>query len=105
MAIQRNASSGMVDLELHDEDQFDAMPMVGAKPTHPWGMRIAFEDAQIEACEIDFDALKDGDEIEFHACGKVTSFGSNDGKRRFEVQITHICVEDETQEGDEGEEE
>ena len=105
MAIRKAGKEGMVDLELDDEDQFD-FPTTAAQPTkprHPWGMRLAFENAQIEGCDLDFDAIKVNDEIEIRACGKVTHVTDNEGNRRFEVQLTHICEEDETEEGDEEE--
>lgn len=94
----------MESLEYDDEDQIDlATPALG-KPQFPYGMRLAFDDRTIKKLDIDLDEYKEGDEVEMEFRGKVTVVHAEDGMNRLEVQLTHVCLEDESAEGEEEEE-
>lgn len=102
----RNA---LVSMELSDEDKLDnAIPMTAADaikqaPDYPWGLRIVFEDRELDKLGLDADC-EVGDEVEIRAVARVTSVSRNEvggeEKRRVELQITDIAVEGDDDDDD-----
>lgn len=80
-------------------------------PIYPWGTSLCLCDDVIDKLEADGegDFAEVGDLVHIHAIGEVTSVSKNattDGvKRRIEIQLTHMAIEDEDLENDEVDEE
>lgn len=87
-----------INLELDDDDRLDmAMPIMPQGPEYPPGLRICLCDGELR--KLDLEADPDiGDTIDIRAFAKVMSFSNYDGKRRVELQITDLAIEDENQE-------
>jgi len=99
------AWSNMVDLELDDEDKFDApqpYPMV-SKPDYPYGLRISLTEKELTKLGIDAPE-KIGDVTDMRCFGVVTCISANSSESgdccRVEIQIQKMSVESEMQEKD-----
>lgn len=103
----------MVDMELDDEDQFDAPSIAGGdKPKYPWGLRISLSEKEMDKLGIDASCAFVGGICHLHALAKVTSVSSNETQdadgdssehSRVELQITAMAIESEDDEtGDMG---
>ncbi len=95
----------MPSMELDDEDQFDAMPIMAnvEKPKFPPAMHIALTDREFAKMEHDPADLKKGDLVHLTECfARVTDIFHHDGEMgktcRVELQIEHCDIEDETTE-------
>jgi hypothetical protein len=100
------AWSKLVDLELDDEDQLDAicpMPMAD-RPRYPFGTRICLTHKELAKLGLEADCDV-GDLIDLRCFAEVTSISKNDSGNgedcRIELQITHMAAEDEMSEGTE----
>lgn len=89
-------------MEYDDEDQEDmAIPAMPEKPQFPYGLRISLSEKEIDKCECDPEDVKVGDLIHLtEVFARVTSVNHNDGEggktSRWELQIEHLNIEDET---------
>lgn len=97
--------SRFVSLERTDEEKLDAIatcpPALKDTPDYPWGMRICMDEETIKKLEIG-ELPEVGDTVDMRCFGKVTSVSSdeNEGgeRRRIEIQITEVAMEDENDE-------
>lgn len=75
-----------------------------AVPIYPYGTCICLETEQLDRLQLAEDP-EVGDLIHFQAIGRVTSAGSNETdkgvKRRVEIQVTDIALEDDMEDPDE----
>ena len=98
----------LVDMEMDDEDQLDAMtPIpVKAKAQYPYGLRICLCHTELEKLGLPVPDV--GDYIDLRAFATVTSVSCNDGEYgatcRVELQIEKLSVENETTESPDGRE-
>ena len=83
----------LVDMELHDEDQFD-MP---EKMRYPPGLRICLTHEEIDRLGLDR-GCKPGDYIHIQAFATVTAVNLSEDACRVELQIEKLAVEDELEE-------
>ena len=92
----------MVDMEMSDDDQLDAvMPLGGDKQRYPYGLRICLTKPELDKLGLEADC-EVGDTIDLRAFGTVTcvSSTSSDGGDccRVEIQLEKLAVENEDQE-------
>jgi hypothetical protein len=92
---------------------FGPMPMPSpdiSVPVYPYGLCLSFTEDDLDKLEIDPADCEAGDIIDIRALAKVTSYNErieerSDGTRkrccRIELQITHLALEDEDDEGPE----
>lgn len=98
------AWSKLIDMEMDDEDQLDCCcPIpVSEKARYPYGLRISFNNHELEKLGLDPKECEIGDMIDIRCFAVVTCVSSNesrsdkDGKRwSVELQIEKIAVEAE----------
>lgn len=85
--------SKMVDLELDDDDQLDAImpfPMAN-KPKFPFGTKICLCGPELRKLDLDPADCKLGDTIDLRCFGEITSIDQN----RVEIQLQRMAVENE----------
>lgn len=94
----------MVSLELDDDEQYDAVPIMGAKPRFPYGTRISLTEKELEKMKLDHADAVVGGMIHLHAMARITSVSENDTDQgkccRIELQIEDMCVESEDEENE-----
>jgi len=88
--------SKLVDLELDDEDQLDAIQPIpmATKPRYPYGTKICLCGPEMKKLKLDPSDCKLGDYIDMRCFGEVTSIDEN----RVEIQIQRMSVENENDE-------
>jgi len=93
------AWSKMVDMELDDEDQIDAVTPIALpeKPQFPYGLRICLTHSELRKLDLDADC-EIGDTIDIRAFAEVTSISKDGDNCRIELQIQKLAVEDENTE-------
>lgn len=97
----------LVSMELTDDEKIDTMvcmPSVADQPDYPWGLRICLDErslAKLEEGGLEGNPDID-DYIDLRCFARVTSVSSektdSGQKRRIELQIEEIALEDETTE-------
>lgn len=96
----------MVDMALtpsQEENENGGIGITPAiqRPRYPYGLSIYLTDAELDKLGMDKD-VGVGDMMHIHAMSKVTSVSMNDTEGgqtcRIELQITHMCGEDEDDE-------
>lgn len=97
--------SGLVSMELDDEEKMDmAMPSM-EQPNFPWGLRISLTSDELEKLGIDVKEASVGDYFQIRALCCVSSISSNDTAKgpcdRLEAQIEAMSVPD-LEDGDSG---
>ena len=96
--------SKLIDLEMDDEDQLDAVTPypVKERAQYPYGLRISLCHTELEKLGLELPDV--GDVIDLRAFAVVTSVSSNDGEYgsscRVELQIEKLAVENEMTEDD-----
>ena len=94
------AWSNLIDMELDDEEQLDAiMPMPTNRPRYPFGLRICLGPPELKKLGLDADCSV-GDMIDLRAFASVTCVHSEAGSARVELQIEKIALENEMREDD-----
>lgn len=97
----------LVSMELDDDDKLDAvaaMPSVADQPDYPYGLRISLDERSL--AKLDKAGLEGepdvGDYIDLRCFARVTSVSSEEvggtQKRRIELQIEQIALENESSE-------
>jgi hypothetical protein len=101
------AWSKMVNMELSDDEKFDAMigmPCISNGPDYPYGLKICLTEKELEKLGLKPDA-DIGEVIDLRAFAVVTSVSTErrDGKdtARVELQIERLAIENESTESTE----
>ena len=100
------AWSKMVDMEMSDEEKFDALMPIAMpqKPDYPYGLRISLTHKELEKLGLEADCDV-GDVIDLRAFAVVTSVSSRESEGEnhccVELQIQKLAVENEMTEDEE----
>ena len=93
--------SGMVSMELDDDDKLDlAAPaeLSGTQPDYPWGLRICLTHRELGKLGLEADCSI-GDMLTMRCCARVMSVSRTEGpmgpEDRVELQITDMACEDD----------
>lgn len=94
----------MMDMTLPKETKSYPMPVEpGDKPIYPYGLCISLCDDEIEKLNLDVTDVEVGDMLHLFAMATVTSVSKRATESgeccRIELQITHLGLEDENEEG------
>lgn len=91
-------ASGLVSMELDDEDKYDAPMVSDMQPDFPYGLKLCLTTAELEKLGIDVKDASIGDYFHITALACVTSISSNDSPNgpcdRLEAQIEAMSVPD-----------
>ena len=105
--------SKMVDVALTEEEQLEMVspcpPDIANAPKYPYGLCITLDEKTLEKLGLDDDP-EVGDVIDLRAFATVTCVSRNESaggdlRRRIELQIEKLAVEDEADEDMPGEDE
>lgn len=99
----------LVSMELTDDEKIDRLatcaPALKDQPDYPWGLRINLDEcciSKLEAAGLEGEPDV-GDYIDLRCFARVTSKSADetDGgmRRRYELQIEQMALEDESTEG------
>jgi hypothetical protein len=86
------------------------LPSPSSQPDYPCGLSISLTEQELDKLNLDYEDVKPGDLIHFHAMAVVTSVSHNANRDqepqcRVELQITHMSAENEEYEDEEDEDE
>jgi len=101
------ALSPMVDMELDDEDQLDAVQpiLMPDRPRYPYGLRLCLTEKELPKLKLDPSDIQVGDFVDLRMFATVTSVSITDGGGgqccRVELQGEKLQIENETTESDE----